>query len=528
MSVFSGNDTDDPADAAVELARKASVSGYTSEAEKSNRIWERMWELYDVQVESDDDAQALLHYNFYHNIIATPAHTDHLPVGARGLSCQAYQGAAFWDQEIFNLPMYLYTNPEVAHNLLVYRHRALDGARRKARRLGYYGAYYPWISGDTGDELCPDYFFSDVLTGRKIRNHFNDWQIHISPDIAYTVWHYYLATGDWDFIRSRGAEMLFEIAQFLISHAYFKKDLGRYEIVRVLGPDEYHENVDNNAFTNVQARYALAAALKVYDRLAREEPQVLRELTEKIGLEERHVELWREMHELIYIPFPEEHGGIIEQFRGYLDLEDITPSALAERLQDPSEYWGWPNGIAVSTQVTKQADVVQLFCLHPDLYDRETIRRNYEYYEPRTQHRSSLSPAVHSIVASRIRHEQQAYEYFHKSCTIDLYNTNPPASGGTFIGGVHTAACGIAWQMVVFGFAGFRTTAEGITFEPHLPERWRRIAFPLVYRGNRLWVELSRNGLSVVSRESNGEEITVRYVGRPHRLAPGQTLEWSF
>jgi kojibiose phosphorylase len=527
MAVYSGNDVADPVEAATGEAAGFRQSGYTAAAEESDRVWEEMWELYDVHVDSDDNAQALLHYNFYHNIIATPAHTDHLPIGARGLSCQAYQGAAFWDQEIFNLPMYLYTNPRIARNLLVYRHKVIDGARRKAQRLGYYGAYYPWISGDTGDELCPDYFFKDVLTGRRIRNHFNDWQIHISPDIAYTVWHYYLATGDWDFIREHGAEMLFEIARFLISHAYFKKDLDRYEIVRVLGPDEYHENVDNNAFTNVQARYALAAALEVYDTLAAGEPQLLDRLRETLSLTDEQVELWREMHEKIYIPAPEEHDGIIEQFRGYLELEDISPSRLAERLQDPGEYWGWPNGIAVSTQVIKQADVVQLFCLHPDLFDRETIRRNYEYYEPRTQHRSSLSPAVHSIVANRIKHEQQAYEYFHTSCTIDLYTTNPPSSGGTFIGGIHTAACGIAWQMVVFGFAGFRVSSQGFTLEPHLPGRWRQVEFPITYRGNTFRVELGHKRLSVYSRESNSEAVTVWYQDEAYTLAPGQSLEWG-
>ncbi len=525
MSVYSGNDTGEPTRAAEEQARKTAEHGYAAEAARSDHVWDRLWDLYDIRVESDDNAQALLHYNFYHNIIATPAHTDHLPIGARGLSCQAYQGAAFWDQEIFNLPMYLYTNPEVARNLLVYRHRVIDGARRKAKNLGYYGAFYPWISGDTGDELCPDYFFSDVLTGRKLRNHFNNWQIHISPDIAYAVWHYYLATGDWEFIRSRGAEMLFEIAQFLISHAYYKKDQDRYDIVRVLGPDEYHENVDNNAFTNHQASYALNAALEVYDRLASEEPESLHTLRENIALEERHIELWRHMHAHLHLPSPEKPGDLIEQFRGYFQLEDTTPEALAERLKDPGEYWGWPNGVAVSTQVIKQADVVQLFCLHPDRFDRETIKANYEYYEPHTQHRSSLSPAVHSIVASRIEHHEQAYEYFHHSCTIDLYTTNPPSSGGTFIGGIHTAACGIAWQMVVFGFTGFRTTPEGMVFEPHLPKQWRRIAFPLVYRWNQFQVELERDGLTIVSKESNQEEVTVWYRGTPYTLAPGQTVK---
>src|SRR6056297_3056673 len=453
MTVFSGNDTEDPYTAAVRLAEESVENGYEREAEHRARVWDSLWNRYSIKVDSGDDTQALLNYNLYHNIIATPAHTDHLPIGARGLSCQAYQGAAFWDEEIFNLPMYLYTYPNVAKNILIYRYKTLEGARRKAQRLGYEGAYYPWISGDTGDELCPDYFFKDVLTGRKIRNHFNDWQIHISPDISYTIWHYYEATGDWEFIREYGAEMLFEIANFLVSHAYLKKEKNRYEIIRVLGPDEYHENADNNAFTNLQAKWAIGAALDVYYRLSKEEPQVLKRLEKRSRIDEDRIELWQEMHEYMYIPTPLADSGLIEQFDGYFDLEDITPDALAERLKDPNEYWGWPTGIAYETQVIKQADVVQLFCLHPGMYNSDTMRKNYSYYERRTHHRSSLSPAVHSIVASQIGFPDQAYHYFQKSLTIDLYSTNPPASGGTFIGGIHTAACGIAWQMVVFGFA---------------------------------------------------------------------------
>ncbi|MFP4266376.1 MAG: glycosyl hydrolase family 65 protein [Spirochaetaceae bacterium] len=527
MGVYSQNDVTNPKEEAVKLVSAAVEEGYDSLSETHGTIWESMWGTYSMKIDSTDDAQALLNYNFYHNIIATPAHTDHLPIGARGLSCQAYQGAAFWDQEIFNLPMFLYTDPGVARNLLVYRYKTLDGARRKAERLGYRGAFYAWISGDTGDELCPDYFFVDVLTGRKIRNHFNDWQIHISPDIAYAVWHYYIATGDWDFICEYGAEMLFEIARFLVSYSYFKMDKKRYEIVRVLGPDEYHENADNNTFTNVQAAYALAAAEKVYRRLEEEEPDYLDRIGKKIALHPGEVKLWKDMCDRMYIPEPEGESGLIEQFDGYFELEDITPDRLKERLKDPGEYWGWPNGIAFETQVIKQADLVQLFCLHPDLYSRDTIRTNYDYYEARTQHRSSLSPAVHSIVAAKIDRLAQACFYFHTSCTIDLYNTNPPVSGGTFIGGIHTAACGIAWQMVVFGFAGFRTEADHIRFEPNLPPEWNKIEFSIIYRNQELRVRIDHKKLSVESGSENSEEIEVRTEDSKLLLAPGSTIELS-
>jgi kojibiose phosphorylase len=231
------------------------------------------------------------------------------------------------------------------------------------------------------------------------------------------------------------------------------------------------------------------------------------------------------MAERMYIPPPDEESGLIEQFDGYFDLEDTTPDKLKERLKDPGEYWGWPNGIAFETQVIKQADVVQLFCLHPDHYSRETIQANYDYYEPRTQHRSSLSPAVHSIVAARIDRRRQAYSYFLTSCTIDLYNTNPPVSGGTFIGGIHTAACGIAWQMVVFGFAGFRTEEGSIRFEPNMPEEWNSVDFSLIYHNQEIIVHLDQEKLKLQSSGDNCGRVEVRLGEKSFTLQPGEELE---
>ncbi len=527
MTVYSGNDTKDPFKKAIELAKEAVENGYDREAGQNATVWDSLWNRYSINVDSQDDTQALLNYNLYHNIISTPAHTDHLPIGARGLSCQAYQGAAFWDQEIFNLPMYLYTYPEVARNILIYRYKTLDGARRKAQRLGYNGAYYAWISGDTGDELCPDYFFKDVLTGRKIRNHFNDWQIHISPDISYTIWQYYQATGDWQFMKDYGAEMLFEIANFLVSHAYFKKDENRYEIIRVLGPDEYHENADNNAFTNLQAKWAIGAALEIYNRLSEAAPELLKDIGQRSDIEKNRIGLWQEMHELMYIPSPDPQTGLIEQFDGYFGLEDITPDALAGRLKDPNEYWGWPTGIAYETQVIKQADIVQLFCLHPDMYSIDIMRKNYSYYEKRTHHRSSLSPAVHSIVASQIGFPDQAYHYFQKSLTIDLYSTNPPASGGTFIGGIHTAACGIAWQMVVFGFAGIEANDKGIFCKPHIPRQWNSVQFTLHYRGQSCLITLTSDSVKVDAAYSNSAPVPFKIKNRQYSIEAGNTVTHS-
>jgi len=523
VAIYTSNDVANPRQRAAADVRASLEAGY-DELKRRHRVkWDGIWDASDVRIEGDLEDQTLTRFSLYQNIIATPTHAR-LPIGARGLSCQVYQGAAFWDQEIFNLPMFLHTRPEVARNILAYRHDTLDGARKKAQRLGYYGAFYAWTSGKTGEELFPDFFFTNVLTGRKIRNHFNDWQIHISPDIVYAVWHHYLATGDWDFIVDFGAEIAFEVAQFLVSHAYFKKDKNRYEFVRLLGPDEYHENVDNNAFTNYQAQFALRAALSIHEAMAERAPQHLQALFQRLSLRQDDVRNWKDMVELIYLPQPDPESGLIEQFDGYFDLEDVGPEDVRERLLDPEEYWGWPNGVAVRTQVLKQADVLQLFALHPERFSVEVMRANYDYYEPRTEHGSSLSPSVHALIASRVGYTDEAYEYFKKAATIDLYDASEKVmSGGSFLGGIHTAACGAVWQMVVQGFAGFRVEENGIRFEPSLPERWDRVAFRLVIRDNVLDVEVTNRHVVVTASEENDGSVAVRVEGETALLRGGDS-----
>ncbi len=520
VAIVTSNDVPDPRQQALEDARNALQAGRATLWAAHQARWDAIWARSDIQIDGDLEAQTITRFNIYHNVIATPAHAR-LPIGARGLSCQVYQGAAFWDQEIFNLPMFIFTHPDIARNILAYRHDTLDGARQKARRLGYDGAFYAWTSGKTGEELFPDYFFTDVLTGRRIRNHFNDWQIHISPDIVYAVWQYYVATGDWDFVVDYGAEIAFEVARFLVSHVYFKKDKNHYEFIRLLGPDEYHENVDNSAFTNYQARFALDKAVTIHERMREEAPGELAALEERLGLSEEDVESWRDVVTLIYRPQPDPDTGLIEQFDGYFELEDIRPDELRERLIHPEEYWGWPNGIAVETQVLKQADILQLFVLQ-DIFSTDVMRANYDYYEPRTEHGSSLSPSVHAVVASKVGYAEQAYDYFMNAATIDLYNASTKVmSGGTFLGGIHTAACGAIWQMIVEGFAGFGIDEEGIRFAPALPRQWDGLSFTLMVRGNHLNVRLTREDLWLESAAENEAPVVVRIGERTITLDPG-------
>jgi kojibiose phosphorylase len=540
MAVASSNDDDvgddDPAEVARSSVERATTLGYRRGLAASAEHWSTFWSATDVCVGGDLAAQAALRFSIYHHRIATPAHSDRLPIGARGLSCQAYQGAAFWDQEMFSLPALLFTEPEIARRLLVYRWRTLDGARGKARRLGYEGAFYAWISGDTGDELCPDFFFTDVLTGRQIRNHFNVWQIHISPDIAHAAWRYWDATGDLDFVADHGAEIVFEVARFLRSRVRWDEVRGRYELIRLLGPDEWHENVDNNTYTARLTRLTLRRAVAIHAILAERAPERLAELCAHLDLGAEELAAWKRIESLLFEHAPDPDSLLIEPFDGFSSLEDCRPADLRSRLLDPGEYWGWPNGVAVHTQVSKQPDVVQLFTVDPG-FALAVQRANYDYYEPRCSHGSSLSHSVHATVAARLAeldpaYLAQAYDYFMQTAALDLRTDAHTVVGGTFIGGMHTAANAGAHQTAVFGFGGFDFRDEVVTVAPALPMSWTSLRYPVVVRGQRLTIDVRRAGadgldITVSAAPENDAAVFVRLGrdGTPELVEPGQRLE---
>ncbi len=523
-AVFSSNDTETPENSARTAVARAADQGFDVLLAASSKAWEAIWSSMDVVIEGDPVAQAALRFSAYHNRICTPAHSDRLPIGARGLSCQAYQGSAFWDQEVYNLPAFLFTEPELARSLLVYRHRTLDGARRKAVRLGYEGAYYAWVSGTTGDELCPDIFFVDVLTGRPIRNHFNVWQMHVSPDVATTIERYVQVTADEEYLLQYGAEVVFEVARFLRSFVRYNDAADTYHCMRLLGPDEWHENVDDNAFTNYQSHAALDYALRTHGWLATEHPDVLADLTGRIGLREDEVDAWRRVRDGLVLPVPDPESGLVEQFKGFHALEDVTPARVRERLLNPHEYWGWPNGVAVSTQVSKQADVAMLMWLQRHRFDESVQAANYHHYVTRCAHGSSLSHAAFGKVATQIGRLDDAYEHFLETATVDLLNTAHAVVGGTFIGGIHTAACGGTYQLAVQGFGGLDASDDHLMVSPQLPSQWSSLSYPVSWRGQRLRVDATPETVVVSADPGNDCDVSVLLAGGLVQVPAGESV----
>ncbi|MGQ9738944.1 MAG: glycoside hydrolase family 65 protein [Armatimonadota bacterium] len=497
--------------------------GYDALRAEHASCWQKRWEVSDVCIEGDDDAQMGIRFAVFHLLAAAPFHDDRISIPARGLQGQDYYGSIFWDCEIFVLPLFTYTQPQVARNLLRYRYHTLAGAKRKAHNLGFQGAYYAWQSQETGDEQCDLYVFTNPITGEPIRSYFADEQIHISADIVYAEWQYVQATGDEQFWLLGGAEVALEAARFFVSRAQFNRDKGRYELRSVLGPDEYHERVNNNAYTNALARFSIEKALEVLDLLERGYSQECAALKARTGLAEDELTKWREVAQKLYVPAPDPQTYLIPQFDGYFDLRDEPVEETRKRLAHPDLHPGGPLGPYQETQNIKQADVVLLLYLLRDRYDTETKLANWRYYEPRTAHDSSLSPMAYSLVAADVGMVGWAYKYFLYTAHIDLASYGPHWNLG-----IHAASLGGAWQAVVNGFCQLELTLDGIRFlkPPVIPAHWKRVEFRVVWHGQPVQVCVSGDSTSLTALGEG--EVPVLTPEGSTLLKPGESWQWRY
>jgi nigerose phosphorylase len=512
---------------AVTKLKEALPVGYETHLKQHEQQWERKWELSDVIIEGDEEAQFALRYSIYHLHIIAPTESEKVSIPARGLSGQVYKGAVFWDTEMFMLPFFLYSHPEIARNLAMYRVHTLDGARRKAAEYGYRGAYYAWESQDTGDDACTLFNITDVFTNRPMRTYFRDKQIHISADAAHGIWQYYEFTGDESILLDGGAEVILECARFFYSYSYFKQEKLRVEILDVTGPDEYHERVNNNAFTNALVRQTLEIALQTLELLASIHPESYEKLLNKLDFREDHIQLQRMIGQL-YVPQPDPTTQVIEQFDGYSKLEDVELQTLKSRVLNKNEYLGGGNGLATTTKILKQADVVLMLHLFKNHYTREVKKANWEYYEPRTEHGSSLSSCIYALVASDIGYVDWAYKYFMRTATIDLTGESKQYVGTLYIGGTHPAANGGAWMAAILGFAGVNLDKGTVVLNPSLPESWKSIQFSIQIKGQHFHISVSETKIQIQSNERNHSEQSFRIGDVTWCIKPGRDLYFPY
>jgi kojibiose phosphorylase len=384
------------------------------------------------------------------------------------------------------VPFYTFTHPASARALLMYRYHTLPGARKKAQEYNCRGAMYPWESADTGEETTPRFVIGP--DGKVINVLNGEMEIHITADVAYAVWQYWQATGDDEFFRQAGAEIMLETARLWATRGQMEED-GFYHIRHVIGPDEYHEDVDDSAFTNLMANWNMKRAAETAEVMRRRWPERWRDLAGRLAISAEEVASWLRLADAIYTGF-DPKTGLFEQFRGYYGKEPVDLKAYEPRHTAMDVILGHER--IQATNVVKQADVVMAMYLLWDQFSPEVREANFRYYEPRTGHGSSLSPSIHALLTARFGDMVLAESYLRQASEIDLGNNMGNAAGG-----VHAAAIGGLWQAVVFGFAGVQMHADGLSFDPHLLPHWRRLAFPLVYRGSRLRVVVEPENLRV-------------------------------
>jgi len=499
-------------DAAITELRTLIEKGEEYHLQRHIQVWKEWWERADIQILGDKRAQTSIRFNLYHLMIAKPHHDPTVGIGAKFLTGETYKGHSFWDTEIFVLPFFIYTFPEAARDLLLYRFYTLPGAIKNAEKLGCNGAKFAWESADSGEETTPKYiYFQD---GKKERVWTGDEEQHIVSDVVYGLFKYVNISGDKEFLYQYGAEIVFQTARFWLSRVEERR--GHWEIRKVIGPDEFHPHVDNNSFTNYMVKWHLKQAVSLYKEMKRWAKGDFERLRSKLKLTQKEIEKMDNVSENIFFPYDEKRG-LIEQFEGYFDLPDFTITKWDR------------NGLPVlpdihpltpaETQLIKQADVVLLLCSFMDDFSPAEKLRNYKYYNERTMHKSSLSPGTYAIMGLEVGDHKNAYNYFLKTSCIDLLNIMKNTGEG-----IHGAAAGVAWKIVVNGFAGMDVRSGVLTFMPWLPKRWRELSYTTSWHGNRIKVKISHRNIELTLIETKEKNKRVNVQGRLITLYPGKPI----
>ena len=470
---------------ALEEIEKAKNDGFETIEKEQEEFLNSFWKDADVIIEGDKALQQGIRFNEFH-LLQSVGRDGKTNIAAKGLTGEGYEGHYFWDSDIYIMPFFLYTKPEIAKALVMYRYNLLDAARSRAKELGHKGALYPWRTID-GPE-CSAYFPAGTA------------QYHINADIVYALKRYVEATNDVDFLYDYGCEILFETARFWEDlGAYIPLKGNKFCINCVTGPDEYTALVDNNAYTNYMAKMNLEYAYDIANKMKKEVPHKYQKVASKLNLKDEEIAAWKKAADNMYLPYSKELD-IIPQDDSFLYKERITVDEIPQDQFPLLLHWHYLN--IYRYQICKQPDVLLLMFLQREKFTKDELKKNYDYYEPITTHDSSLSPAIFSILANEIGYTDKAYKYFMMTARMDLDDYNDNVKDG-----IHAASMAGTWSAVVNGFGGMRVYTNELHFEPRLPKEWNLLSFNVRYKGRKINVKLTKE--SVVFALLEGEPIEI-------------------
>ena len=436
-----------------------SIALFDSFLENQREDWAAIWETSDIVIEGDEKAQQGIRFNIFQLNQTYSGKYAHLNIGPKGFTGEKYGGSTYWDTEAYCLPFYMATKgAEVARNLLMYRYNQLDKAIENAQKLGFTGgaALYPMVT----------------MNGEECHN---EWEItfeeiHRNGAIAFAIYNYTRYTGDESYIKEYGIEVLIAIARFWAQRVSFSAEKQKYVILGVTGPNEYENNINNNFYTNYLASWCLRYAAEQVTTLQKED--ITKEETQQ----------WLHIAQNIYFPYSEKYGVYLQQ-DGFLD-KDLKPvSAIPAGERPLNQHWSWDR--ILRSPYIKQADTLQGFYFFEDHFTKEELQKHYEFYEPFTVHESSLSPCVHSVLASALGKTEEAYTLYLRTARLDLDDYNKEVHEG-----LHITSMAGTWLSIVEGFAGMRVKNGKLTFTPRLPKHWKSLSFKVIFQGETKEIKL--------------------------------------
>jgi maltose phosphorylase len=494
-----------PKDKMVEHAkaklREAEAAGFDALYEQHANVWAHKWEECDITIDGDVTAQQGIRFNIFQLTQTYTGDDERLNIGPKGFTGEKYGGSTYWDTEAYCLPFFLSTAEEnVARNLLVYRYKHLPKAIENAKKLGFKegAAFYPFVT----------------MNGEECHN---EWEItfeeiHRTSAMAYAMRDYIDYTGDQHYFTEYGLEVLIGIARFWAQRVNWSSDKNKYVILGVTGPNEYENNVNNNWYTNYLGAWTLRFAQQAVDYVKSHDPKRYEEIVAKTSFKEKaETDQWKHISDNMYYPYDAKRKVILQQ-DGFLDKELIRVNDLKPEDRPLNQKWSWDR--ILRSCFIKQADVLQGIYLFEDDFDLDTMRRNFDFYEPMTVHESSLSPCVHVILASKLGYKEQAYKFYLRTARLDLDDYNNDTEEGCHI----TSMAG-TWMSVVKGFGGMRIRDGKLHFSPFIPDQWKSYSFRIEFRGRVLKVKVSNEKTETILE--HGEPLEVIMNGASIMLSKG-------